>query len=104
MRRRFPTCMAVAVLALWLVGCGGDGDGSSGPVAGETVELETVDGDVQIREPGGETSATLEEATEVPVGTVKSQAAKALATLRVDPALVAQVLPAETRAESQELA
>jgi hypothetical protein len=69
-RRGLPTCIAVAVLGLWLGGCGGDGDGSSGPVAGETIELEIVDGQVRIREPGEETFATLEEATEVPVGTV----------------------------------
>jgi hypothetical protein len=67
--RCLATWTAIAVLAPWLGACGGDGDGSSGPVAGETVELETADGQVLIREPGEKTFATLEEATEVPVGT-----------------------------------
>lgn len=70
MGRRLPICIAVAVLGLWLGGCGGDGDGSSGPVAGETVELEAVDGQVRVKEPGEDAFATLEEATEVPVGSV----------------------------------
>jgi hypothetical protein len=37
-------------------------------VAGETVEVETADGRVLVREPGEETFATLEGAAEVPVG------------------------------------
>jgi hypothetical protein len=58
------------MVALWLGACGGNGNGSSGPVAGETVEVETADGQVLIREPGEETFAPLEDATEVPVGAV----------------------------------
>jgi len=66
---RFASSTAIAVLALWSAACGGDGEGSRGPVAGESVELESDAGRVLIKQPGEETFATLEGKTEVQIGT-----------------------------------
>ncbi len=68
MRRTSATFTLIA-LALAPSGCGGGESGSDGPVAGESVELETTDGDVLISEPGEETFVRLDETTVVPVGT-----------------------------------
>jgi hypothetical protein len=56
---------ALAVIAV--SGCGGgDGDGLE---PGETVELESVSGQILVKQPDEDTFATLEDATEVSVGT-----------------------------------
>ena len=56
----------MAAVTVW--GCGGS-DGGDGPRAGETVELESVSGQILVKQPDEDTFATLEDATEVPVGT-----------------------------------
>lgn len=66
---RLASSTALAVLALCPAACGGDGEGSRGPVAGENVELESAGGPVLIKQPGEETFARLEEKTEVPIRT-----------------------------------
>ena len=68
MSRAFAA-LTVIVLAVGPSGCGGGEAGSDGPVAGESVELETAEGDVLISEPGEKTFVRLEETTVVPVGT-----------------------------------
>lgn len=72
MSRRAPTAAALAALALAVPACGDDGNGkdSSGPVAGESVELEVAEGEVLVRQPNEDTFASLEAATLVPVGTL----------------------------------
>ena len=67
--RRTSATFTLIVLALAPSGCGGGESGSDGPVAGESVELETTKGDVLISEPGEETFVRLDETTVVPVGT-----------------------------------
>jgi hypothetical protein len=70
MGRSGSTLLALVVLAHSLHACGGnEDDGSGGPVFGESVQLEAVDGQVLIEEPGEETFATLEQVTTVPAGT-----------------------------------
>ena len=59
---------SAAALAVAAGGCGGEGaDGALEP--GVNVELEPVDGQVLVREPGADTFVTLEETAEMPVGT-----------------------------------
>jgi hypothetical protein len=68
---RFLGALTVlAGLLLALPGCGGSDDGGSeGPVAGETVELEAVEGEILTKEPDGEGFAALEGASAAPIGT-----------------------------------
>jgi hypothetical protein len=67
--KRTSATFTLIVLAFAANGCGGGESGSNGPVAGESVELETIDGDVLISEPGEATFVRLDETTVVPVGT-----------------------------------
>jgi hypothetical protein len=60
---------ALALCAVALVGCGGDDDGSGGARIGETVELEPVEGEVTVSEPGAGSFEPLAEPAEVAIGT-----------------------------------
>lgn len=61
-------CAALALCAAALVGCGGD-DGSGGAQIGETVELEPVEGEVAVSEPGADSFEPLAEPAEFAIGT-----------------------------------
>jgi hypothetical protein len=65
---------ALAVCVLVLGACGGDDEGGGGEEeggarAGESVELELVEGEVQVKEPGAQGFEALADAAEVAVGT-----------------------------------
>jgi hypothetical protein len=65
-RALFALCAAIASLALGTGGCGSGGDDLE---RGVRVELEPVQGQVLVREPGEETFVTLAGAERMPVGT-----------------------------------
>jgi hypothetical protein len=65
--------LALSLCAVALVACGGDdgddGGESGGPRAGESVELEPVEGEVLVSEPGAGSFEPLAEPAEVAIGT-----------------------------------
>jgi len=66
-RRLLGLSAATALAAVTVWGCGGGG--GDGLKAGDTVELEPASGQILVKQPDEDTFATLEGATEVPVGT-----------------------------------